>query len=532
MLQLSQAIVRLTLFTLLMAAATAINAESLETLLMPGPVTKAHEKYEQDCKQCHDTSSKESQGQLCVKCHDHENIADDLVKNTGFHGRLPEKSRDNCKHCHTEHQGRDANIALLNTSTFDHSNTDFSLKGIHEKTSCKECHKPDKKYAEAPGDCYSCHKKSDVHDGKQGKKCGNCHTPKGWKESEFDHDKTDFPLKGAHKESSCAACHINQKYKDTPKTCISCHQINDVHRGNFGDKCETCHESSKWDKAAFDHDKKTDFPLFGQHKKAKCHSCHEPVEIKPGGKRKKLPTECFDCHKNDDSHKGRYGKKCEDCHTSSSWQKQKFNHDKGTDFPLLGEHKEVACNQCHKGDLYKDKVKSDCISCHKKDDVHKGKQGLECNNCHNEKGWHSDVRFDHDLTSFPLIGMHATTQCGECHLTAEYGSTESACNHCHADNDVHKTRLGTDCESCHNPNSWETWLFDHNKATRFKIDGAHEELGCYDCHQTKSKGKLKALKDCIDCHRSQDIHNRQFGRHCSDCHSTKSFKDININKLK
>jgi hypothetical protein len=73
-----------------------------------------------------------------------------------------------------------------------------------------------------------------------------------------------------------------------------------------------------------------------------------------------------------------------------------------------------------------------------------------------------------------------------------------------------------------------TWLFDHDKASDFKIDGAHDELGCFDCHKTNSTGKLKASKDCISCHRSEDVHNRQFGRQCGDCHSTKSFKDIKI----
>jgi hypothetical protein len=126
--------------------------------------------------------------------------------------------------------------------------------------------------------------------------------------------------------------------------------------------------------------------------------------------------------------------------------------------------------------------------------------------------------------------MHVATQCEECHLTSVYGSTDDECNSCHAGDDVHKTRLGTDCETCHNPNSWENWLFDHDKATRFEIDGAHKEVGCYDCHRTNSKGKLKASRDCISCHRSRDIHNRLFGRQCGNCHSTESFKDVNIRR--
>ncbi|MCK4833267.1 MAG: cytochrome C [Gammaproteobacteria bacterium] len=516
-------LIRLVIFILLLIPTSSVFADSLQSLLMPGAVIKAHEKYEQDCDQCHDTGNKERQGQLCVQCHAHENILDDLTDKKGFHGRLPSAAANDCKHCHTDHEGRNANIVLLNTATFDHAKTDFLLRGSHKKAACTACHKPEKKYAEAPAACYDCHKKSDIHDGKQGKKCGNCHKATNWKQTAFDHDKTDFPLKDAHKKTRCTACHINQKYKDTPKACISCHQINDTHRGSFGKKCDSCHTTKQWQKTRFDHNKKTDFPLFGKHKKASCNSCHSSGDLK-----KKLPKKCYGCHKNDDSHKGRYGKKCKNCHSSASWQKQKFDHSKASKFPLLGKHKKTTCNRCHKGELYKDKLKTACFDCHKKDDIHKGKQGKKCGSCHNAKGWHSNVLFDHDLSRFPLIGMHATTPCEECHLSAEYGSTESACNQCHASDDVHKTRLGTDCASCHNPNAWDAWLFDHDKASTFKIDGAHKKLGCYDCHQTTSNGKLQASKDCISCHRSRDIHNRLFGRQCGRCHSTKTFKDSNI----
>ncbi len=517
----------ISLFIALVALSTtpAVKAESLKTLIMPGPVIKAHEKYEQDCDQCHDTSSKKKQGKLCVKCHDHENIANDLADSTGFHGRVPDSIRNNCKHCHSEHKGRDANIVLLNPSTFDHDKTDFLLKGLHKTTTCKACHEPDEKYSAAPHDCYSCHKKDDIHDGEQGKKCGDCHKASGWKQNAFDHSETDFPLKHAHKETSCASCHINQKYKDTPKECISCHQIQDVHRGGFGKKCETCHNEKEWEFISFDHDRETDFALLGKHKKAACNSCHDENDIK-----KELPDTCHGCHKNDDSHKGRYGKKCKDCHTSQSWQKHKFDHDKETDFSLHGKHRKTSCDLCHKGDMYEDKLETTCISCHKQDDIHKGEQGSKCNNCHNERGWAEEVLFDHDITSFPLIGMHAITPCEECHLSTEYSKTDSECNACHADDDEHKTRLGTDCETCHNPNSWNTWLFDHDKDTDFEIDGAHKELGCFDCHNRRTNGPIEASGECISCHRSQDVHGRMFGRRCDDCHKTSSFTDVNIKR--
>jgi len=516
------------------------NADTLETLLMPGPLSNAHKKHEHDCNQCHDTLDKKKLGQLCMQCHDHKNILEDVRGKKGFHGRLPAAKITNCKHCHTEHKGRDAEIILLNPSTFDHTKTDFVLKGIHAETGCTACHKKDRKYSEAKQDCYSCHEKSDAHDGKNGKKCGDCHSASGWKLSEFDHDsKTDFPLKGAHKDTNCSSCHINQKYKDTPDKCIGCHKIQDIHRGGYGEKCDTCHTPVRWDEMSFDHNKNTDFPLYGKHREASCNSCHTPDSLKRNKSRKeKLPTDCYSCHRFDDSHKGKNGKECKDCHNSSSWQKHKFDHDKKTDFPLRGKHKTLSCSYCHKGELElgkkdglklkKSKLKTTCFECHKKDDVHQGKQGEKCNNCHNEHGWRDKVFFDHSLSRFPLIGMHAAIQCEECHLTSIYSSAESECNSCHAGDDVHKTRLGTDCETCHNPNSWKNWLFDHDKATRFRIDGAHKDAGCYDCHRTNSRGKLKSSSDCIFCHRSQDIHNRQFGIQCGRCHSTESFKDINI----
>ena len=510
------------IISLIMSTQLAL-ADSLETLLMPGPVTQAHAKYEEKCDQCHDTSDKISQATLCVQCHSHKDIKKDLKHKSGFHGKLKEQLKNNCKHCHAEHKGRSENIVALNTTTFNHQQTDFKLKGTHKKIACSSCHKKDKKYSEATKTCISCHKKSDVHRGKQGKKCHTCHVESSWKKSKFDHDKTDFALKGAHKKINCSVCHINNQYKDTTKTCVSCHKINDVHNGTLGKKCNTCHGTTKWNKITFNHNKKTDFPLYGKHKKAACNSCHTTSDMK-----KELPKKCYGCHKNDDEHKGRYGKKCNTCHTSKDWSKQIFNHTKKTKFALLGKHKTITCNQCHKGDLYNDKVKPECYSCHRKNDIHRGKQGKKCANCHNEKGWGNGVSFDHDLSHFPLIGMHTTTQCEECHLTSEYSQTKSACNACHADDDVHKTKLGTDCHSCHNPNSWFTWLFDHNKASRFKIDGAHKKLGCYDCHQTHSRGKLKASKDCISCHRSDDTHNRSFGIKCGECHSTTSFKDIKI----
>ena len=509
------------LLLLLASLSQTADADSFKTLLMPGKVIAAHEKYEENCEQCHDTSSKARQGRLCMKCHEHENILDDISNKTGYHGRLPADSSLNCKHCHTEHKGRKHNIILFNPLTFNHDQTDFRLKGDHIKAQCSQCHKKDKKYAETPSRCISCHKKDDVHKGKQGKKCQNCHSPASWKKSAFDHDKTDFKLRGRHKKTACSACHINKQYKDTPKQCVSCHKIQDVHRNAYGAKCHTCHQPSKWIKARFNHDK-TEFKLKGRHKKTSCQLCH--AHGKPADK---APKQCVACHKADDAHKKQFGAKCQDCHSAAGWQKTTFRHNKATKFPLEGKHSSLSCVYCHRGTLGKEKLKTSCYSCHKAKDVHDGKQGKQCDNCHSSESWRS-ASFDHDLSAFPLIGMHAAAQCEECHEDTHYGKTRTACNACHAEDDTHETRLGTNCDACHNPNDWNIWLFDHDKQTRFTIDGAHSELGCYDCHQSRASGKLKASSDCISCHRNDDTHDRQFGRRCDRCHTTDSFSDITI----
>jgi len=563
-------------------------ASVLESLVMPGPVIQGHAKFEKDCDQCHSSFKKGRQNDLCLLCH--EDIDKDIARQRGFHGAIPNISTTDCKHCHTEHKGRDVDIVRLDPDTFDHDLTEFPLLGSHIKTACVDCHETGKKYRDAPSQCVDCHKADEPHKGRLGKKCGACHDESDWREAQFDHDETDFPLLGKHEEIRCNLCHVNERYEDTPATCISCHSLNDVHLGSRGDKCESCHTPADWKETEFDHDE-TNFPLEGKHRKVRCDACHSGdfkddtegticfdchrdddehrgrngrecdqchspagwVELRFDHDKdtefplkglhsdiaceschighvfdSKLETTCYSCHKFDDSHQGSLGHECSECHSETGWDKVTFDHDKDTEFALRGSHEKAACHDCHTAEAKRKELATDCYSCHSDDDVHDGQQGERCENCHNEQAWGGKVFFDHDITQFPLIGLHAVVPCEECHLTPAYKDTSSACVDCHEDDDEHRQRLGPNCNRCHNPNGWPLWIFDHDKQTDYVLDGSHKGLACEGCHRVPVTGEIELSTTCGSCHREDDVHKGNFGPQCDRCHVTERFDQIRM----
>lgn len=503
---------------------------AMEKALMPGPLHETHAKFEDDCDVCHKLFSKENKNRLCLECHDHKNIAQDIKAKQGFHGKSPDVASRECKLCHREHGGRKAALVLLDEQTFDHALTDFSLRGAHRDAPCGACHKKGKKYHQAPGQCRQCHERDDVHKGSLGRQCQSCHSEMRWQDFRFDHGVTKFELKGKHKGVACKSCHPAQRYQGTPKDCYACHKPDDKHQGKYGSKCQDCHGVGGWSSQRFDHDKDTDYPLKGRHAQVACVKCHQ--DQAEGGKRKKLETQCIACHRLQDEHRGLYGEKCKDCHSVEDWGKPTFNHDK-TDYPLKGKHKDVACRDCHPGDLYKDKVKDDCYSCHRRHDVHREQQGKKCHECHNTSGWQEKVFFDHGLTKFPLLGAHNGLTCEECHSSESFKDTKRACVACHKEGDVHRQRLGEVCDECHNVTDWKSWSFDHTKQTDFELKGAHQGIVCNACHRQVVKGSIMKAKHtlpntCYGCHRSDDAHEGEFGRNCGRCHGEDDFKDVRM----
>ena len=172
--------------------------------------------------------------------------------------------------------------------------------------------------------------------------------------------------------------------------------------------------------------------------------------------------------------------------------------------------------------MQEQKLGTDCGSCHRADDVHGGALGVGCDRCHQSTAWR-EVRFDHDLTAFPLVGLHVVVTCAQCHESLRFKDAPTGCNGCHAKNDIHKGGLGADCESCHSPNGWNLWSFDHGAKTHFPLDGAHKALRCADCH-VKPVEEVKLSRNCVSCHASDDMHAGQFGRQCERCHTTTTFR--------
>ena len=486
-----------------------------------------------DCHSCHEKDDQHL-GQLgtdCAACHvtsDWKNIIFDhntsAFKLTGLHNQVSctschvnglfKGTPKDCYSCHAAvdaHQGqfgRDCTQCHTTSgwqnASFDHGGTGFPLTGLHENVACGNCH-VNGIFADTPKTCFACHAEDDAHDGKFGQDCASCHTTSGWQNASFDHGKTVFPLTATHATVACSSCHVNGVYKGTPTDCYSCHAVKDNHKGQFGTNCGSCHKPTWWKDVFYDHSA-TAFPLVGKHTNVACSSCHT------NGNFKGTPIDCYSCHAAKDNHNGQYGTNCESCHKPTAWKDVFFNHSV-TAFPLTDTHTTVACFSCHTNGNFKG-TPTDCYSCHAAKDNHKGQFGTDCGSCHKPTKW-SDVFYDHNTTSFPLVGKHTTLACSSCHTNGNFKGTPTDCYSCHAAKDNHKGQFGTSCGSCHKPTKWSDVFYDHN-TTAFPLVGNHAGVACTSCH---TNGNFKGTPtDCYSCHAAKDNHNGQYGTNCGSCH--------------
>lgn len=506
---------KLSVLLLLALLGGDVMAQQINKLVMPGRVTEAHADIEAQCDVCHADSSDVLQSSLCLDCH--EEVAVDRANSSGFHGRFQTARQNECVNCHTDHEGRDKDIVGIDRGLFDHSLSDFPLTGSHINVGCNSCHQSDQAFHEAPGACVDCHREDDVHDGGLGNTCDSCHSTRSFSSAEFDHSETGFRLDAGHAQVACLDCHRGNQFDQAPTTCNGCHQVDDVHNGAKGARCAQCHSTLTWSGIDFNHAVETGFELAGGHAGLVCEACHERSDYKGA------TSECTSCHQPDDDHQGQFGNACQDCHAVSHWPAGLYDHSLAS-FHLDGAHTELACSNCH-NEVGQVSLASTCSSCHAADDPHTGSLG-ECGACHSNESWVEQIRFDHDLSSFPLLGQHATAACVNCHTSANFSEAPRQCIDCHRADDVHAGSLGERCGSCHNPNDWTQWQFDHNTQTGFPLVGQHAGLSCLDCHSEAADGLGALPKNCVACHRNDDPHEGQFGERCESCHNPVDFGEI------
>jgi hypothetical protein len=253
------------------------------------PLLGAHARAA--CGDCHKTTF-QGTPRDCVACHraDYAATRNPNHAASGF--------PTTCNSCHGMEGWQPARFV-------DHSRTRFPLTGAHQQADCAQCH-VNGRFAGTPTDCYSCHQQNYQGTTNPNHVAGNfpttcqaCHSTTAWQPaSSIDHNRTRFPLTGAHGGTPCASCHVGGRYAGTPTDCFSCHQSNynstsnPNHRAaNFPTQCQNCHSTSAWRPANFDHDGAF-FPIYsGRHRGAwsSCQDCH----VNSGNY---AVFECINCH--------------------------------------------------------------------------------------------------------------------------------------------------------------------------------------------------------------------------------------------
>ena len=332
------------------------------------PLTGGHDI---DCKKCHTNGTYANLSADCVTCHQ----SDYDGTQSPNHSAL--QLGTDCASCHTTAPD------WTPASFPDHDGLYFPIySGSHEGEwdNCVDCHTNPNNYAEFS--CTNCHANSKTtkkHDDVSGfvysnPACFACH-PSGEKDDNFNHDGTNFPLKGGHIGVDCNLCHVNG-YSGTPTDCNACHHddylntINPNHESsNFPTDCAQCHTEGAWVPASFDHN--SIYPLKGAHANIAndCNACHS-------GGYSNTPNTCVGCHQSDydgtnnpNHAAANFPTDCAQCHTEGAWTPASFDHDNQY-FPIYsGKHKGEwnQCVDCHTNP--NDYSSFSCIDCHEHDNA-------------------------------------------------------------------------------------------------------------------------------------------------------------------
>ncbi len=205
--------------------------------------------------------------------------------------------------------------------------------------------------------------------------CAACHGVSGWLDVKFDHSKTGFPLTGAHSTVGCKDCHPKNFETSVPLTCAGCHR--DVHAGDLGQRCETCHDTERWaTQFGAEAHHRTGFPLVGGHAFIPCTECHGETRDRKFGR---PVVSCLACHETDrlrttgtaiDHFALGFPDDCRGCHGAWAFKPASFPEHDRCFFISGGPHAAVSCQGCH-ATLTVSNVSgtcntgtAQCISCH------------------------------------------------------------------------------------------------------------------------------------------------------------------------
>ena len=333
---------------------------------------------------------------------------------------------------------------------------------------------------------------------------------------------------------------IAGKKRISAERCLDCHQLLreqldqrlGFHATVVEQGCERCHmehhgvdfELVYWGEegeAAFDHSQ-TSYALQGTHASLRCRSCHKESliraknQLQERGKNLSRTflgldgSACLSCHV--DEHQGQFADRgCETCHAQEKWTEGSlFRHDRAR-YPLVGKHRQVACNKCHvrsseEGVGTRGCVKytglrfSSCTDCHK--DPHEGRLGSTCLQCHSDTDWRSVSMesFNHDRTRFPLAGAHQRMTCEGCHPrgVAESPPRFARCTDCHADHHLGQfvgRPEGAECDACHDLQGFwpPRFTVTAHQESPYPLEGAHLAVPCDACHTPLDSRQVEAL---------------------------------------
>jgi hypothetical protein len=240
------------------------------------PLTNAHADPPRLCTDCHVNNNYNLTTTACVSCHMQDyNTATTPVNHK--QSNFP----TTCESCH--------DTVVWTDGKFDHSTTGFALTNSHTVPPrvCSDCH-VNNNYNLTSTACVTCHLNdysnalTPINHKQLGfpTTCDLCHDTTLWTNGKFDHSTTIFPLTGFHTQVPCASCHVNNNYTTLSTDCYGCHKTdyqattNPIHLAApkvFTQTCTTCHNTTAWTGATFNH---TWFPTNHGNANGVCATCH------------------------------------------------------------------------------------------------------------------------------------------------------------------------------------------------------------------------------------------------------------------